>query len=323
MSQIYNVLIIGAGKIGAFFDSPESDNILSHAHAFTKHAGFNLAGFVDTDLDKAGKAAYIWGGRAFENIKEAFEKETIDLAVVAVPDELHYSCLKELSGYPVKVIFAEKPITKSISEAEDILKTFKGKEIGIVVNYTRRFVPEFERIRDNIQKGSYGEYLTGTGYYGKGLLHSGSHLIDLLMFFIGDIKETKLVSSLEDFYADDKSIAAVLSFDNGKKFFLQHVDCRNFTMFEMDIFFEKKRIRIYDLGFKVEEYDVLESSVFSGYRNIVKTSDYDTSFREAMYNAAENIYKNISEGQRFKCTAEDGYKALKLSMAIKESINEA
>lgn len=319
----FNVLVIGAGNIGAFFDSPESDNVLSHAHAFTKHEGFNLVGFVDKDMDKAGKAASVWGVKAFGNINDAFEKENIDVVVVAVPDDLHYLVLKELSGYPVKVIFAEKPITKSVFEAEEILRTFRGRDIGIAVNYTRRFVPEFEKIRDNIQKGSFGEYLTGTGYYGKGLLHNGSHLLDLLMFFIGDIKEIMPVSSLEDFYADDKSIAAVLTFDNGNNFFLQHVDCRNFTMFEMDMLFEKKRIRIYDLGFKVEEYDVLESSVFGGYRNIIKTDDYGTSLEKAMYNAAGNIYRNLSEGQGLKCTAEDGYRALKVSMAIKESLNEA
>ena len=57
--QPLNVVIIGAGKIGAFFDSPDSSNILTHAHAFTANRNFRLLGFVDKDLNQAGRAAQI------------------------------------------------------------------------------------------------------------------------------------------------------------------------------------------------------------------------------------------------------------------------
>ena len=319
-SESFNVVIIGAGKIGAFFDNPGSDKILTHAHAFTKHKGFSLIGFVDSDIEKAKEAVSVWGGRAFRNVSEAFVDRKIDVAIVAVPDDFHYHILKELSSFPVRTIFVEKPITKSVSEAEDVLRIFKKKDIGIVVNYTRRFMPELETIRSEIQKGVYGDYLTGTGYYGKGVLHNGSHLIDLLMFFMGEVNVLDPVSSVEDFYKDDHSVSAVLSFGKGQNFFLQYADCRNYMMFEIDMLFEKKRIRIYDLGSRIEEYDVLESKVFSGYRNIIRTSDYATSFKVAMYYAAENIYKNFTEGQALKCTAEDGYRVVKTCMAIKENV---
>ena len=279
MEQIYNVIIIGAGNIGAFFDSPEDDKVLSHAHAFKEHEGFNLLGFVDIDIDKAKKAASVWGGKAFKDIEEAFNATRIDVAVVAVPDEYHYSILKKLSGFPLRVVFTEKPIARTLNEAEDINRKFIEKNIGMVVNYSRRFVPAFEKIKKEISEGAYGAYLTGTGYYGKGIIHNGSHLIDLLMFFIGDIKEIVPLGELADFYEDDKSVSAVLAFEDKKQFFLQYVDCRKYTLFELDLLFEMKRIRIFDLGFKIEEYDVQDSKVFNGYRNIVKTAVYDTSLK--------------------------------------------
>ena len=31
----YNVVIIGSGNIGAFYDEPGSEQILTHAHAFS------------------------------------------------------------------------------------------------------------------------------------------------------------------------------------------------------------------------------------------------------------------------------------------------
>ena len=92
----YNVIIIGAGQIGAFYDTPERAEILSHAHAFYKHRGFNLLGFVDVNKFKARKAAKIWGGGSYGDISSAFNNNRIDIAVVAVPDEQHGKILKQL-----------------------------------------------------------------------------------------------------------------------------------------------------------------------------------------------------------------------------------
>lgn len=316
----YNVLIIGAGNIGAFFDTPVSKNILTHAHAFKKHKGFNLLGFIDVDETKARKAAQLWKCRSFKNIDAAFSSERIDVACVAAPDDYHYDILKELSGFPLKIVFAEKPLAKTITEAKKIMRIYKEKKIDMIVNYSRHFVPEFEKIKADIADGDYGEYLTGTGYYGKGIIHNGSHLIDLLRYFIGEIKKIKPVSGVSDFYRDDKSVSAVLFFENSRPFFLQYADCRKYSMFEIDMLFEKKRIRIYDLGFKIEEYSIRDSKTFKGYKNIVKTSETNSAFSNALYNAAENIYKHLSEGQVLKCTAEDGYLALETCIRIKEAM---
>lgn len=318
----FNALIVGAGNIGAFFDTPESEKILTHAHAYTNHAGFNLIGFFDKDIKKAQKAANIWRCNAFESINEAFSSGTIDVVSVAVPDEYHYVVLKEISKFPIKVVFAEKPLTKTVNEAKEIVQIFKEKNIDMIVNYSRRFVPEFERIKNDIEKGIYGDYLTGTGYYGKGIIHNGSHLIDILRYLIGEIDTIKPISSISDFYSDDESVSAVLTFENNKPFFIQYIDCRKYTIFEIDILFERKRIRIYDSGFKIEEYDIQENKIFKGYKNIVKNAEIDTSLHNALYNAAENIYKHLIEGQNLKCNIEDGYKTLQTSIKIKESIKQ-
>lgn len=316
----YNVLIIGAGNIGAFFDTPKSDKFLTHAHAFTKHKGYNLLGFVDVNRQKAQEAASVWRGKAFLSIEEALNKEQIDIACVAVPDDYHYAVLKELSKFPLQVIFSEKPLTKTLGEATDIIQIIKTKNIRVLVNYSRRFVPEFEKIKNDIDKGIYGEYLTGNGYYGKGLMHNGSHLVDLLRYLIGEICSVIPVDSICDFYPDDKSISAILTFENGKPFFIQYVDSRKYTIFEIDLLFERKRIRIHDSGFKIEEYNIKESATFKGYRNVVKSEEINTSLPNALYNVAENIFRHLTDGQSLKCSIEEGYKTLQTCTTIKGSL---
>lgn len=316
--RVFNVLIIGAGNIGAGFDSPDDLKVLTHAHAFSKHSGFNLVGFVDIDWSKSQKAASIWGGKAYNSIIKAFDECQIDIVTIAVPDEFHYSVLVEIGDLPVKAVLAEKPLSKKTGEAREICNYYKKRLVPVCVNYTRRFVSEFDQLKHYISSGHYGEFQTGTGYYGKGILHNGSHMVDLVRFLIDEIADAQPLKELHDFYPEDPSISASLLFNNEKTFFLQAVDCRNFTIFEADLFFAKKRIRIVESGFKIEEFDICDNPVFKGYKSIIKTKDIATSFDNALYSLANNIYENLTNGSPLKCTADDGLRAVQICNNLRQ-----
>lgn len=320
MKKKYNVLIVGAGNIGAFFDAPFSESILTHAHAFSEEKGFNLLGFVDASEQRGKEAAKLWGGNYFSSLEEAFGKNKIDVAAVCVPDEYHYDILKKISNFPIKIVFAEKPLAKNLKQAEEIIKIYKEKNISCLVNYSRRFVSEFEFLKEDILKGEYGKFICGNGYYGKGTLHNGSHLIDLLRYLIGEIKDFKVINHNFDFYNEDPSVSAVLSFQDGGNFVMQNIPCNDYTIFELELLFENKRIRIVDSGFKIEEYGVLDSKIFHGYKNLFKEKEYETELNKAMLNAVKNIYNNLINNEELKCTLDDGYKAMEVCQRLKMEI---
>lgn len=316
--KVYSVLIIGAGKIGAFFDTPQGEQVLTHAHAFTSHPGFKLLGFVDADRNQAERAAAVWGGDAFSTISGAFAQQVVDVAVVAVPDELHYPLLKDLVAYQPKLVFAEKPLTKRLIEAEEIVHLYRERGVSLGVNYTRRFVPEFVTLRDEIKSGAFGRFLTGTGYYGKGTLHNGSHLIDLLRFMLGEIAATRTISKIHDFFEDDPSCSAVLDLADGGEFVMQAVDCRSYTVFEMDLLFEKKRVRLVDAGFSIEDHEIRENTMFAGYRNPVLSQTIDTGLKSAFSQAVALIYAQLSSGDKFCCSGDDALLTHKVCLSILE-----
>lgn len=318
MTARFNSLIIGAGNIGAFFDTPGSDRILTHAHAFSRHKGFRIAGFVDVDVKKAQRAAELWGGGAFSTIDSAFSRQDMDIVSIAVPDEHHVDALRKLADMPVKLIFCEKPLAKTMKEADEVLALYREKKPPVLVNYTRRFVPEFIRLQEDIRQNRYGEYLSGSGYYGKGILHNGSHLVDLLRYLIGEITAARQVNRFNDFYSDDPSVAAVLTFVGGKPFHLQCIDCGLYTIFELDLLFERKRIRIKDSGFAIEEYDVLDDKIFQGYRNITRVRETGTSLGKAAYFAAENIYDYLTGSVALRSPLDDAYETMKTSVMIRD-----
>lgn len=314
----YNVIIIGAGKIGAFYDDPKNKNILTHAHAFKIHEAFNLLGFVDIDKQKTKKAAAMWNCKVFNNIDKVFYKNKVDIAVVATPDETHYQILKKLSQMPLRLVLMEKPLTKTLKDAEEIYRLYKKKHIPVVVNYTRRFIPELEAVREKIIKERYGNFITGNSYYGKGLIHNGSHNIDLIRWLIGEIKKSIILDSEVDYYQNDPSISAILTLENNKKLYLQHINCNLFTIFENNFIFEKGRIVIKNGSAFIEEYIVKNNKIFKGYKNLVRIKIIKTERFQAQKLLVNNIYNYLTKKTPIKCDLTEGYKTLKTCLMIKE-----
>ncbi len=312
MTKVYNVLIVGAGRIGAFFDTLDNENVLTHAHAFSKHPQFNLIGFVDKDFAIATKAAKLWDCKSFQSINDAFFKNKIDVVVVAVCDEHHYRVLKEVLNYKIQLIFAEKPLTKSLKEAEEIVDLSKEKKIPILVNYSRRFVPKFIDLKNKIRSGELGNFVGGCGYYGKGFLHNGSHLIDLLNYFSLSIERVETISKRYDFFDDDPTISAVLKLKNNTLFFIQGVDCSLYTIFELDLFFEKARIRVVDFGCIIEEYCLNDNSIFNGYRNLNIKQKIKADYSKSLYFAAQNIADFLDDKSELLCIAQDVLSVMKV-----------
>lgn len=319
MSLKYNVVIIGAGNIGAFFDNPRSEDILTHAHGFSMDERFNLLGFVDINKEKGQKAAELWGCNYYGSIDGAKAGNKIDIVCIAVPDELHFEYLKKAMDMDVKLIFCEKPITKNLKDAEKLLEIYSSKNAKIVVNYSRRFVDEFYGIKNDYNGGKYGKFLTGTGYYGKGIMHNGSHMVDLLGLILGEVKENKALSGTNDFYADDPTVSVYLKFDEGGVI-LSAADCRAYTVFEADLLFEKKRIKILNSGFSIESYDIVDSPIFKGYKSLEQTGLFDTSLKMAMMNAVRNIGNHLEGNEEIKCSFFDAYKTLKICSSIRKGI---
>lgn len=319
----FNVLIVGAGQIGAFYDQPGDQDVLSHGHAFSKHPRFNLLGFVDQDRTKSGRAAAIWGGRPFDTLEQALAEERVDVVCLAVPDELHFEYLKKLATSEVRLIFTEKPLTRTWPQALAVRQLFaEATRPAVAVNYMRRFVPEFAEIRRRIGQNELGRLLGGTGYYGKGLVHNGSHLIDLLRFLLGEVGQVQFLSEEYDYYDDDPSISGQISFSGGGRAVLQAVDCRPYSVFELDLLFENKRLRILDSGFALEESDAKEDLLFPGYRRLESSPIRATSLGVAMYYAVENIYGYLTDHKALACSLEDGFRVMEVCQRLKEGIRD-
>ncbi|MBQ6516181.1 Gfo/Idh/MocA family oxidoreductase [bacterium] len=301
----YSALIIGAGLIASDFDTPNNDAVLTHAHAYKNNPDTELLGFYDIDFSRAQKAAEKWGVNAYKELTNA------DIISICVPDEFHTKMVLEAKKLNPKIIFLEKPVCRDLSDTEIL----KNVDIPILVNYSRSFSKSFQDLKKRILSGEFGQYKSGVGYYGKGFIHNGSHMVNLLNLLFGDISDVEFKNEINDFYNDDHSKFATLNFKNGGYFIMNPVDCRDYTIFEFDFIFEKARVRVLNSGYQIEIYKSAESKKFKGYQMLELSEKIDTDLDFAMKNAVQNIVDFLDGKETLLCDLQKGIVAIKFTQS--------
>jgi hypothetical protein len=181
----YGVQIIGCGNKGALADAPGTGNehkYLSYAHAVTRHTGFELAGFGDKDHYKQWDAEEIWG--------QGYGKA--DVLVIATPDNFHFQYLMEALKGDHKLVICEKPLCMDFISAELVVEKYEKAGIPLLVDYTRRFIPEYRQMKSEIDAGKWGQYIEGYGYFNRGWMHTASHMIDFVLWMKGSLNGFKI-----------------------------------------------------------------------------------------------------------------------------------
>jgi len=316
--MILNSLIIGCGEIGAFYDKPSDSKTLTHANAYYKNKNYKLVGFVDSNIEKAKKAAEIWECEYYSSIKNAFKKNTINIVSVCVPEIFHYDVLSDLSQYKGIFVFTEKPYTTNLRDAVKITDLFTKNNISCSVNFKRNFIPEFTDFYKKSKNNKYGKFNFGVCYYNKGLIHNGSHAISILneLFCIDKIEVVKKIEQLND-YKNDPSYSFLVRFNNDFNFLFKTFSNENYPIFELDFHYKNARIRIKDLGRTLELYKIKKNKIFENYSFIELDKVISTKLQSTLDYSLSNIYNHIINNDKLISSAFDALQVMKIINKIK------
>ncbi len=194
--------------------------------------------------------------------------------------------VQEALALQPKILFLEKPAGSTPEDVSALVRI--AKHTPIQVNYSRRFIPEFQNLAERIAHGEFERFLKGSGYYGKGYKHNGSHMRDIVEFLLGPIKKVTEHAQDVDFYPQDPTKDVSLQFTHGT-LYMQGVDCRCVTIFELDLIFEKYRVRIVDGGRNIEEYAIIPDPVYADYSIFSLVKKYSCQSHAALNQAVKNI----------------------------------
>lgn len=294
-SKKYTALIIGAGRIAASFDGPDDTEILTHAHAYVTHPAVTLSGFFDRDTAVAQAAASRWGCSHFASLEAALREEQPDILSVCTPDGTHASILEELIPYKPKIVICEKPLATDIVVTERIVRAYEKAGIPLLTNYSRRFDSTVRTIQSEVLAGRYGKVISAYGIYSKGLLHTGSHVLDLARYFFGEAIQVIPLTSRVDYLPEDPTVGGFVTFERCPEFHLMAADERRYGVFEFGVLTEQGRITFLNYGFEMSMQTIQEDARYRGFfslgKPIVQSSYLPQACAAMVQNAIDYIEK--------------------------------
>ena len=87
----------------------------------------------------------------YNNVSSMLKKEQdIDFAVIATPTILHKDIAIELIKAGINVLI-EKPITKTVKDAEEVLVQAKENNVKVAVGYIERFNPAIKILSEELE----------------------------------------------------------------------------------------------------------------------------------------------------------------------------
>ena len=241
--------------------------------------------------------------------------------IVCTPTETHYDVLLDLSEMKEKhnfLVIAEKPFCITLDQASSIVNIYNKLGIPLLINYTRRFVWGYQDARNTFLDGGLGSALNARMIYTRGM-HDGCHAIDIFRYFFGEFIDGRSYKKYRilDLSKQDPTMPVYMEFDKCKSVIMQPCDGRLYGIFELDICFEKGRIRFTDNGIYAEHYpitDVNEWGHKSLSYDVVKT---ETGLTSAMLNVIQNAVDYLDGKAELLCTGYDAVKVHEILEVIK------
>lgn len=311
----YKAAVIGLGKIGQGYDydCPDKSFITTHSSGYHFHPSFDLVAGVDVNKDLCFEFEKKYRKPAFSSVHEMMERISPDVISIATPTNSHLDIFNQLASYSPKAIILEKPMAVSVNQAQNIVSTAKKRGIFLLVNYIRRFEPGTNKLKDVISNGIVGDIYKGVVWYGKGLKNNGSHFIDLLMYFFGDVRKIKLINKGRNFDAlgyEDYEPDFQLEFSD-KKIMFQSTRSECFSLGEFVLIGTKGTIFYRDDKI---EYSLTESdSINKGYTILQnKPTIINTEFEKYQYFVMDCLSKYFKNNGNINSDGDSAIETLRV-----------
>lgn len=210
----YTFALIGCGGIGFTYDyGRQTEGAYTHFRAFDQSPYFDIIAVADTISTTRELIARERGIPTYGDYCQMLEEHKPEVVSIAAPDHLHTSMLMECLAHKPRVVFCEKPLGSSQSEAEAIVEAYTRAGVGLLVNFTRRFVPEFRTIAEVITSGDIGAVQHVSIYYSRGLVHNASHYLDVVLYLFGEPASVELLRVRPGLTPGDPTATAVLHYE--------------------------------------------------------------------------------------------------------------
>jgi len=181
VTRIYRAAVIACGRMS-----------YAHGRAYEALPNVELAACADISpeaLARFGETFGIPEKRRYLDYREMLAAERPDLVSIVSLHHQHAEMTIEAARHGPQGILCEKPIAVSLGEADAMIAACQESGTMLVVGHQRRYNAQYLAAYHAIQEGAIGELLSleSHGHPRSSLLVDGTHTIDLLRWYAGEL----------------------------------------------------------------------------------------------------------------------------------------
>ncbi len=325
------IAVIGVGHIGK-----------EHARIYNDMPEVNLTGIVDINKKQGEKIAQQYNTKHYSSYKDIPHK--VDAVSVVVPTKSHYEITSELLKDGIHVL-VEKPMTGTISEAEDLIRLSKKNNNILQAGYIERFNPAIQAIQELnvslkfIECHRLSPFTFRSADIGV-VLDLMIHDIDIILY-LSKSKVKKIDAVGVNVISNKEDIAnARIQFEIGcvanvTASRVSFEPMRKIRLFSEDSYisldYQKQEAIIYKkspkLTLKSIDIEDTDASTIKDLRNYVfgdllKIERIKMDNQEPLKKELESFIDCIKNGKQPAVSGEEGIKAIRAATIIKEEINK-
>jgi predicted dehydrogenase len=303
------VAVIGAGHLGAF-----------HAKVYSllhKRGRISFDAVCDVKKETAKEVGKKYGVPYYTDYHDIIDK--VDAVSIVVPTSLHYEVAKEFLNAGVHLLI-EKPITKTLEEADELIEIAKEKGLLIQVGHIERFNSAVRAIEPLLSKPKFIECQRLGSIQKKNRIKDVGVVLDLMIHDIDII--LGLVNSKV------KHIEAV-----GISTVSDHEDLANVRLtFQNDVIAditasrvtkeETRKIRIFqEHSYILLDYMHQEAFLFQGSDKKLEKQKVRITKKEPLKIELKSFIDCVKTGKRPIVSGTEGRQALRVALDILDKIN--
>lgn len=298
---MYSLTIIGGGAMSCGYDSPKDEDILTHIHGALKHNLIRLDSIVETNKQRQKYISDKWGEEfeIYSSLEESISNHTSDIFIVATPTDLHLKIIIDvLSIYSPQLIICEKPIVSNLNELEKLNVLIDQSNTKIITNFPRRFDPSLNQLKDIISSADKKHHFYGT--FTKGLIHNGSHMIDLISLLIGNIVDIDCIDKeiinndiFGQFKVRTDSCNGILSNINSDKL----------SIFELTVYTDVFKVEVIAASQEIKIIYIDKSNLAQGFETYLLKNELPYTLKKSAYNTFDysiELLENDIKYEEFK-----------------------
>jgi len=254
--------IVGCGKIAGGFNHTDESAVLTHALAY-RRLGAKITGCVDRNEAQAVQFAARWQvpnhGTDLASVLRAAAPAVVS---ISTQPEGRAEALEIILRLPsVKAVLIEKPLANNAAEARKLRDLAQQAKLPLLVNYFRAFDPFYQKLEAEFRAGVFGKFCSGTARYYGPAEATASHWLERVFALLGTQCQINRLGGTE------ASPHFELRHTGSSVQFLPSPGS-DFSPFELDLLFERCRLRIVDSERRVEFYQSRPDPLFAGFSTL-------------------------------------------------------